>query len=128
MKRKITIRYYKRNIWYTLGPTKFDGSNVKGMALITEEDVKSVMLKIKRRSKLARRRLNRKIGSVQQFDIAGTSSTGDFMRFRTYLWKSDQRPWLTYRMWSIEYGDFELDPAARVLIKSLHERKYVKKK
>ena len=108
LKRKFTIRYFKRNTWYTLGATKYDGHNVKGMALITEEDVNSAMLKIKWRSKLAKRRLNRKIGSVQQFDIGGTGPNGDFLRFRTYLWKSDQRPWLTYRMWSIEYGDFEI--------------------
>ncbi|MCZ6572880.1 MAG: hypothetical protein O7C98_06885, partial [Planctomycetota bacterium] len=95
LKRKFTIRYFKRNTWYTLGPTKYDGHNVKGMALITEEDVKSAMLKIKRRSKLAKRRLNRKIGSVQQFDIGGMSANGDFMRFRSYLWKSKQRRWLT---------------------------------
>ncbi|MCZ6574322.1 MAG: hypothetical protein O7C98_14285, partial [Planctomycetota bacterium] len=128
LKRKFTIRYFKSNTWYTLGPTKYDGSNVKGMALISEEDIKGAMLKIKRRSKLARRRLNRKIGSVQQFDIGGTGPNGDFLRFRTYIWKSKQRRWLTYRMWAIEYGDFKIDPAARVLMNSLYELKYEKKK
>jgi hypothetical protein len=123
--RRLTLDWFERNTLYTLGDTEYDGSNEKGMALITERDVLSVIVKIERRSPIIKKALNREITGVQYFDIAGFDKDGDFTRFHTYLWKSDERPWLTYRLWIIELQKLEgLDPAARFVVDSLRETKY----
>lgn len=128
LKRKMTVRYFELNTWYVLGDTKYDGSNVKGMALIAERDVLEAVLDVKRRSRLVKKRLNRKLGLAQYFLIGGYGRK-DFVQFRTWIWKGNERDWLTYRLWSIEYEDVkDLDPEAASVIESLREVKYVPKK
>jgi len=123
--RRFSLKWYERNTLYVLGDTKYDGSNEKGMALITERDVLSVIVKVERRSKIIKKSLNRSISGVQYFEIGGYDKDADFTRFRTYLWKSDERPWLTYRLWIIELRDLEgLDPEAQFVIDSMRETKY----
>jgi len=126
--RSFSFDYFKRNTWYTLGDTKYDGSNVKGMALITERDVLSVIVKVARRSRIIKKRLNRHISGVQYFVIGGFDKDADFTRFHTYIWKGKERSWLTYRLWIIELADYEeLDPEAQFVLDSLREQKYEEK-
>jgi hypothetical protein len=125
LKRKFTFDYFKLNTLYYVGDSKYDGSNVKGMALITERDVLGVVVKVKRRSKIIKKRLNRKISRVQYFVIGGYDKDTDYVRFHSYLWKGKERDWLTYRCWIIEWEDYEdLDPEAGFVRDSLRERKY----
>lgn len=123
--RRFTLDWFKRNTNYVLGDTEYDGSNEKGMALITERDVLSVVVKTERKTGIIKKSLNRKITGVQYFDISGYDKDADFTRFHTYLWKSAQRRWLTYRLWIIELQKLDdFDPEAQLVIDSLRETKY----
>jgi hypothetical protein len=123
--RRFTLDWFERNVNYTLGDTEYDGSNAKGMAMISERDVLSVIVKTERKSGIIKKALNRNIPGVQYFVIGGFDKDADFTRFHTYLWKSDQRPWLTYRLWIIELEDLDgLDPEAQFVLDTFRETKY----
>jgi hypothetical protein len=123
--RRLTLDWFKRDTLYTLGDTEYDGSNEKGMAMITERDVLSVIVKVERRTGIIKKSLNRKIAGVQYFDIAGYDKDAEFTRFHTYLWKSSERTWLTYRLWIIELQKLDgLDPEAQFVVDSFRETKY----
>ncbi len=123
--RRLTLDWFKRNTNYVLGDTEYDGSNAKGMAMISERDVLSVIVKTERKSGIIKKALNRQIPKVQYFVIGGYDLDADFTRFHTYLWKSDQRPWLTYRLWIIELKDLDgFDPEAQFVLDSFREIKY----
>lgn len=123
--RRFSLDWFKRNTNYVLGDTEYDGSNEKGMALISERDVLSVIVKTKRKTGVIKKAMNRHISGVQYFVIGGWDKDGDFNRFHTYLWKSDQRTWLTYRLWIIELQDLPgLDAEAQFVLDSMTETKY----
>lgn len=126
--RTFSLDWFKRNTMYTLGDTEYDGENPKGMALITERDVLSVIVKVERRSKIIKKSLNRNIPGVQYFEIGGHDKDAEFTRFHSYVWRSRQRTWLTYRLWIIELKDYDgLDPGAQFMVDSLRETTYVGK-
>ncbi|MFI5401540.1 MAG: hypothetical protein ACHQ1G_01180 [Planctomycetota bacterium] len=123
--RRFSLDWFKRNINYTLGDTEYDGSNAKGMAMISERDVLSVIVKTESKSGIIKKALNRQIQGVQYFVIGGYDKDSDFNRFHTYLWKSEQRTWLTYRLWIIELQDLDgLDPEAQFVLDTFRETKY----
>lgn len=123
--RRFTLDWFERNTNYVLGDTEYDGSNAKGMAMISERDVLSVIVKTQRKSGIIKKAMNRNIPGVQYFVIGGWDKDGDFNRFHTYLWKSDQRPWLTFRLWIIELQDLDgLDAEAQFVLDSMSETKY----
>ncbi|MHC4933455.1 MAG: hypothetical protein ACYTGV_14825 [Planctomycetota bacterium] len=125
LNRKFSLDWFELNTLYTLGKKKFDGSNVKGIAMLSERDVKSVIIDFKRKTKVMKRKMNSKIGLVQFFEIGGLASDGEFVRFRTYIWKGHERTWLSYRLWIIEWDDFpSLDPEAKFVVDKFREVKY----
>ena len=126
--RTFSLDWFKRNTLYTLGDTEYDGENPKGMALITERDVLSVIVKVERRSKIIKKNLNRNIPGVQYFEIGGHDKDAEFTRFHSFVWRSQQRTWLTYRLWILELKDYDgLDPEAQSVVDSLRETRYVGK-
>ncbi|MCZ6786269.1 MAG: hypothetical protein O7E54_03795 [Planctomycetota bacterium] len=122
--RRITLDYYKRNVWYLYGDTKYDGSNVKMMAMIGAVDVKTVVLTVKRERKLTKGRLNRHIKQSYIFEIGGLDKLGKFTRFRCYYFKGRETKHLTFEVMVVEFDDFKkLDPEAAFVIASLREVK-----
>ena len=122
--RRISLDYYERNVWYLYGDTKYDGSNVKMMAMIGAVDVKTVVLTVKREKKLTKGRLNRHIKQSYIFEIGGLDKLGKFTRFRCYYFKGRETKHLTFEVMVVEFDDFKkLDPEAAFVIASLREVK-----
>jgi len=103
---------------YTYGTKGIGGDNPKGLCTYDIDSVEGMFLKIKRRKKATKGRMNRKISRCYYFEMEGTDESLVRLRVSGWYFKADEKR-LTYRLLMVMYPDSEgTEPAADFVVDS----------
>jgi len=118
--RSFTFDVYSWDTNYYIGQTMFGGDNLKGLAALDELNAEEIVVKITKRRKPMRRRLNAKFPSTIYFEVSGYDSDGDFLRYANYYMKTEKR--CSVQVSLLEFEDLkDLDPETKFVIDSMRE-------
>ncbi|HEX5135934.1 MAG TPA: hypothetical protein VFY93_03100 [Planctomycetota bacterium] len=118
--RSFTFDVYSWDTNYYIGQTMFGGDNLKGLAALDELNAEQLVVKIEKRRKPTRRRLNGKFASTVYFEVSGFDADGDFLRYANYYMKTEKR--CSVQVSLLEYQELEdVDPETKSVIDSFRE-------
>jgi hypothetical protein len=118
--RSFTFDTYSWDMNYYIGQKEFDGANLKGLAALGELNAEKAIVKIAKRKKPQRRRLNGHFPSAVYFEVSGIDEDGDFLTWAGYYVKGDKQRSLKITIF--EHKDMKgLDPEAEAVIDSFRE-------
>jgi len=107
---------------YYIGQTSFGGDNLKGLAKLDELNAEEMVVKIEKRRKPARRRLNRRFPSAIYFEVSGYGEDADYLRWVNYYVKTEKR--VSVQVSYLEFQEAkDLDPEAEFVVDSFREPK-----
>jgi hypothetical protein len=118
--RTFSFDTYSWDTAYHIGSTEFGGDNLKGLAQLDEINAEEMVVKITKRKKPERRRLNRRFTSAIYFEVSGFDDESDFLRWANYYVKTEKR--MSVQVSYLEFRDVkDLDAEAEWVLESIRE-------